>query len=55
VNAETLLESLDRHFIAGCPDLSASQFREHDARGAFAECDQRAAAVQAAEPAEVAR
>jgi hypothetical protein len=44
---EALLESLDRHFIAGCPSLSTSQLREHQARGACADCESRAKATAA--------
>lgn len=37
-----LLASLDRHFAAGCPALSTSQLREHQASGACRECSKRA-------------
>jgi len=46
-NDEALLESLDRHFIAGCPSLSTSQLREHQSRGACRECETRARAARA--------
>lgn len=42
---EELLESLDRHFMAGCPSLSTSQLRQHQASGSCRECGERAAAV----------
>jgi hypothetical protein len=41
-DAEQLLESLDRHFLARCPDLSTSQLREHEDIGSCAECRERA-------------
>jgi hypothetical protein len=47
VSAAELLDSLDRHFMAGCPSLSDTQLREHDATGTCPECVGRAA--QAAE------
>jgi hypothetical protein len=37
-----LLESLDRHFLAGCASLSTSQLREHQATGTCPECRDRA-------------
>lgn len=40
-----LLESLDRHFMAGCPSLSTSQLRKHQASGACRECTERAAGL----------
>lgn len=40
--AEVLLESLDRHYAAGCPALLTSQLREHEATGACRECSERA-------------
>lgn len=43
MTAAELLESLDRHFIAGCPSLSTSQLREHKAAGSCPECRERAA------------
>jgi len=45
MHGEELLESLDRHFIAGCPSLSTSQLRAHQARGVCPECQARAAAA----------
>lgn len=42
MTAADLLESLDRHFMAGCPGLSTSQLREHEASGACRECSERA-------------
>ena len=39
---EKLLESLDRHFLAGCPELSTAQLREHEATGTCPECRRRA-------------
>jgi hypothetical protein len=33
MTAEEVLESLDRHFLAGCPALSAGQLREHETAG----------------------
>lgn len=41
-DAGQLLESLDRHFLAGCEGLSTSQLREHEDTGACAECRERA-------------
>jgi hypothetical protein len=43
VTGEELLESLDRHFLAGCPSLSTDQLREHQAKGTCLECRSRAA------------
>jgi hypothetical protein len=37
-----LIESLDRHFMAGCPALSSGQLSEHEASGACRECTARA-------------
>lgn len=39
-----LIESLDRHFLTGCPSLSASQLRAHQQRGTCRECRHRAIA-----------
>jgi hypothetical protein len=40
-----LLESLDRHFLAGCPSLSARQLAQHRARGSCTDCTEGAAAA----------
>jgi hypothetical protein len=48
MTAADLLESLDRHFMAGCPSLSTSQLREHDASGACRECSERASSLHRA-------
>ena len=45
MSGEELLESLDRHFMAGCPSLSTSQLRQHQASGSCPECRKRAAEV----------
>jgi len=37
-----LLESLDRHFTAGCHSLSTTQLQEHKASGVCRECSERA-------------
>ena len=44
-----LLESLDRHFLAGCASLSTSQLREHQATGTCPECRDRASGAIEAE------
>jgi hypothetical protein len=43
--AGELLESLDRHFLAGCPSLSTIQLREHEQDGTCYECRQRAPGI----------
>ena len=45
LDAAELIESLDRHFLAGCPSLSTSQLRSHQARGFCRECVRRATAA----------
>jgi hypothetical protein len=45
---DLLLESLDRHFKAGCPALSTSQLREHEVTGSCPECRTAGAALLAA-------
>jgi hypothetical protein len=45
ITAAELLESLDRHFTVGCPDLSTSQLRAHQKSGVCRECGERAAAL----------
>ena len=50
MDAEQLLESLDRHFLAGCPSLSTSQLEQHEARGACRECERAAAVASLAVP-----
>ena len=42
MTAAELIESLDRHFMAGCKSLSTSQLAEHEATGACRECSERA-------------
>jgi len=42
VSPEELTESLDRHFLAGCLNLSVSQLHEHQATGVCPECRDRA-------------
>ena len=42
VTTDELLESLDRHFLAGCPELSTSQLRDHERTGTCPECRGRA-------------
>jgi hypothetical protein len=49
VTAAELLESLDRHFLAGCPSLSTGQLREHKATGTCPECRERAGDTAEAE------
>jgi hypothetical protein len=39
---EQLLESLDRHFMAGCGFLDAAQPRSHQTYGSCLECTERA-------------
>lgn len=41
-----LLESLDRHFMAGCGFLDGAQLRAHKATGTCPECSARAAAAR---------
>lgn len=48
MSAEELLESLDRHFLAGCPALSTAQLREHEASGSCPECRDRAQRIRSA-------
>ena len=43
MSPEQLLESLDRHFAAGCPTLSTKQLLQHWARGTCLECERLAA------------
>jgi hypothetical protein len=43
VAAARLLESLDRHFLAGCPSLSTSQLEQHKAAGSCPDCSEPAA------------
>jgi hypothetical protein len=45
MTSEELLESLDRHFTAGCRSLSVSQLEEHEASGVCRECRERAQEV----------
>lgn len=52
--AEALIESLDRHFAAGCPSLNGGQLRAHEATGSCPECRQRAAAEYRQETAPLA-
>jgi hypothetical protein len=47
-DAATLVESIDRHFAAGCPALTAVQLRQHQAFGVCQECEERAGALKAA-------
>ena len=47
MTAAELLESLDRHFLAGCKSLSTSQLREHEASGVCRECTERARGIAA--------
>ena len=51
MSIEELLGSLDRHFMAGCPTLAASQLAEHWATGNCPECRDRAERL-AREPCE---
>lgn len=44
---EALIESMDRHFLAGCRGLTTAQFGEHQAEGSCAECRERSAAMHA--------
>jgi hypothetical protein len=37
-----VVDSISRHFLAGCPNLSISQLREHEATGTCPECRDRA-------------
>lgn len=41
-----LLESLDRHFLAGCADLDFSQMAQHRARGSCRDCTEEARAAR---------
>ena len=41
MTADEIVGSISRHFLAGCPDLSASQLREHEATGTCPECRDR--------------
>ena len=41
--AARLLESLDRHFLAGCPSLSTSQLEQHRATGTCPDCTEAVA------------
>ena len=43
MTSEELLESIDRHFMAGCPSISTSQLRQHQARGVCPACAEAAA------------
>jgi hypothetical protein len=45
---EELLESLDRHFAAGCLNLLPHQMNEHKATGTCRECRDRAKIASAA-------
>ena len=45
MSPEQLLESLDHHFAA-CPSLSASQLKQHWARGTCRECERIAAVAE---------
>jgi len=47
IDGGRLLESLDRHFMAGCPALSGPQFRSHQATGTCPQCRAQAAEVMA--------
>jgi hypothetical protein len=49
VTDEELLESLNHHFLAGCPSLSTGQLREHKAAGSCPECRKRASDTAEAE------
>lgn len=39
---EELLESIDRHFMAGCPAINTTQYRQHEKAGICPECSARA-------------
>jgi hypothetical protein len=45
---EELIESLDRHFIAGCEGLTSGQLREHEQHGHCRECRYRSATAASA-------
>jgi hypothetical protein len=42
VTDEELLESLDRHFLAGCKGLTPRQLQQHKATGTCHECQRLA-------------
>jgi hypothetical protein len=43
LDRQELLESIDRHFMAGCGFLDAVQLRAHERSGVCPECTARAA------------
>ena len=43
---DELLESLDRHFLAGCASLSTSQLEQHRASGSCRDCTKGARAAR---------
>jgi hypothetical protein len=43
--SDQIVHSIDRHFLIGCPGITASQVREHKTRLLCRECDQRTRAL----------